>query len=238
MFESLSPSGIVAAALIAPPGPDVITALVPIQPAGLSPQLQVDLLIAWERQTAWVAAVTQPVIATVGDFAQADAEDHLDRRDDTALALRAAHAEIATALRLSQVTAADRLDTARALTRRLPMVADALAAGDITYWHAHAITCATSMLDQPKAVAVADRVLRRARRQTVSELRRCLRRAVLATDPSQAAERAERAKTDRRVEFRSLEDSISSRNGVPTKASAVQSAARGTWWVRTAQQHP
>jgi hypothetical protein len=56
MFESLSPAGVVAAALIALPGVEVIGALDPIDPALLSASAQVDLLVAWERQTAWLAS--------------------------------------------------------------------------------------------------------------------------------------------------------------------------------------
>jgi hypothetical protein len=84
----------------------------------------------------------------------------------------------------------------------------ALAAGDITYWHAVAICEATKSLDEPKAAAVAARVLPRARHQTVAALRRCLRRAVLAADPTSATERAARARAERRIEWRPLDDGM------------------------------
>ena len=51
MFENLSCHGIIAAALIAPPGPDVITALARVNPGALNDYLRVDYLIALDRQT-------------------------------------------------------------------------------------------------------------------------------------------------------------------------------------------
>jgi Domain of unknown function (DUF222) len=132
----------------------------------------------------------------------------MERKDGVDMSLRAAHAEIAAALRLSDATAGGRLEISRVLVRRLPAVHAALAAGDITYWHAVAICEATEPLDEPKAAAVAARVLSRARHQTVSALRRCLRRAVLAADPASAAERAARKKAERCIEWRPLDDGM------------------------------
>jgi hypothetical protein len=208
MFELLSSSGVVAAALIAPPGPEVCAALLTVHPGSLQPAEEVDVLIAWERQTAWLASITATVMARVGDLAEAAAEDFMTRRDSADMALRAAYAEIGAALRLSDVTAGRRLETARVLVRRLPAVHAALAAGDITYWHAFAVADATSPLDEPKAAAVAARVLGRARHQTVAQLRRCLRRAVIAADPAAAAERAAFAKAKRCVDWRPLDDGM------------------------------
>ena len=96
---------------------------------------------------------------------------------------RAAHAEIGAALRLHDNKAAELLETARALTDDLPAVLAVLAAGEISYGHASAIVDATNCLSGEKARQVADRVLARAKHQTVGQLRRCLKRAVLAADP-------------------------------------------------------
>jgi hypothetical protein len=49
MFEMLTPAGVAAAALIAPPGPACVEALAAIDPRGLSESARVDLLIAWQR---------------------------------------------------------------------------------------------------------------------------------------------------------------------------------------------
>src|ERR1700712_3459989 len=139
VYESLSPSGVVAAALIAPPGPATCAALLTIQRGSLQPHEEVDVLIAWERQVAWLASVSVSVMARVGDLAEAAAQELMQRGDGADMPLRAAHSEIAAALRLSDTSAGARLDTSRVLVRRLPAVHAALAAGDITYWHAVAI---------------------------------------------------------------------------------------------------
>jgi hypothetical protein len=208
MFEYLRPPGVISAALIAPPGPDVIGALARIDPRLVSDAAQVDLLVAWERQAAWVAACQQPVLAAVGDAAEAAARKASESRDSGDVPARAAHAEIGAALRLPSVTASGRLMTARALSQRLPIVAQALAAGEFSFWHANAICDATEQLDDDKAAWVAQRVLPRAGKQTVSELRRALRRAVLAVDPRSARERAAAARKDRGLDWWTLPDGM------------------------------
>ena len=183
-------------------------ALSDIDPRGLSASAQVDLLIAWERQNSWLASRVQLSIAAVGDGVQAAMEAVRESRDDAGLPMRAAHAEIGMALGLSDVTASKRLMTARALTTDLPAVQAKLAAGEITFWHALAIVDVTFSLTPDNARQVADRVLARASKQTVTQLRRCLNRAVLAVDPQSAAERARQAHGDRKVDWWPLPDGM------------------------------
>ena len=129
MFEYLSPHGTVAAALIAPPGPDAIAALAPLAHTALSASARVDLLVALERQASWLTAVMQPVLAKVADAVEAATRPLLDAKDPSDMPLRAAHAEIGAALRIADSTAASQLETARRLTHELPMVHAVLAAG-------------------------------------------------------------------------------------------------------------
>jgi hypothetical protein len=208
MFEALSPHGVVAAALIAPPGPECLSALAAVDPWGLNESARVDLLIAWERQHSWLAARLQPVLAAAGDAAEAAARVEQDAHGSADLALRAAHGEIGAALRLAESTAASKLATARTLTVELPAVRVALLAGDISIWHANAIVEITSVLSMDKARAAAGRVLPRAGRQTVAQLRRCLHRAVLAADPDAAAERVRKAHADRTLQWWPLADGM------------------------------
>ena len=208
MFETLTPAGMSAAALIAPPGPSCVEALAAIDPRGLSDSARVDLLIAWQRQSSWVASCLQPVLAAVGDAVEAAAKVWLDPKDPADMPLRAAHAEIGTALRMPDSKAADWLKTARRLTRELPTVQAALAAGDLTYLHAEAIVDATKWPTVEKGRWVAERVLGRARHQTVGRLRRCLKRAVVAADPESAADRARKAHADRSLRWWPLDDGM------------------------------
>ncbi len=183
-------------------------ALSGVDPLSLSASAQVDLLIAWERQSSWLSSRVQYTIAAVGDAAEAAMAAVLDSRDDAGLPMRAAHAEIGMALGLSDVTASKRLMAARALTVDLPAVQAALTAGSITFWHALAIAEVTFPLSPENARRVADRVLARAPKQTVSGLRRCLNRAVLAVDPTSAAERARQAHADRSLHWEPLPDGM------------------------------
>ena len=64
------------------------------------------------------------------------------------------------------------------------------------------------MLDISTAGAVEARVLARAERQTVGQLRALLSRAVLAVDPQAAALRSERAVAERQVTVRPLRDGM------------------------------
>jgi hypothetical protein len=186
----------------------VSKALAAVDPRGLTDSARVDLLIAWQRQSAWVASCMQPMLAAVSDAVEAAAQAYRDPKDPADLPLRAAHAEIGTALRMADCTAADRLHVARRLTLNLPMVQAALAAGDISYPHANAIIDATGSPTVDKARRVADRVLGRARRQTVGQLRRCLNRAVLTADPQAAADPAAKADADRTPDWRPLPDGM------------------------------
>jgi hypothetical protein len=111
-------------------------------------------------------------------------------------------------LRLPDDRAATRFHTACALVSDLPAVHAALAAGDISYDHAYAFVDATGSLPPDKARIVADRALRRASRQTVHQLRRCLRRAVLAADPDGAADRIGKAHADRSLNWWPREDGM------------------------------
>ncbi len=198
----------VAAALIAPPGPDVLIALTSLDHATLSDAVQVDLLAALERQSAWLAAWTMPILAGVGDRAQAAVKAGGGSGAGSDLSARAAHTEIAVTLRVSESVAANRLLAARDLTRDLPAVHAALAAGEISLWHAVAISDSTLSLTVEQRRWVADRILSRARRQTVTQLRRCLRRAVLHVAPEQAADRAAKANAERKVDFWPLPDGM------------------------------
>ena len=72
------------------------------------------------------------------------------------------------------------------LAGRLAMVAAALRLGELSYWQATAIVDATSQLSDDQAGWVARRVLPRARKQTLAQLRASLRRAVLAVAPHTA----------------------------------------------------
>ncbi len=190
----------------------MIAALETVDPLALDPGARVDLMVAWERQSCWVIARGQPVMAAVGHAARLAAEPWNDEAEVTELGMRSAHAEIGAeigaALRLDDHEAATRLDIAATLISDLPAVHQALSAGDISPKHACAIVDSTRPLPPDKARQVADRVLRRARHQTVGQLRRCLRRAVIAADPDGATDRIRKAHADRSLQWWPRDDGM------------------------------
>ncbi len=163
-------------------------------------------MVAIDRQKAWLDALEQAAVAAVGDAVETAVDD--GKPDPEFIGLRAAHAEIAAAVRVSDCVAADKLHVARTLTTELPAVQQALTDGEICIWHARAIIDCTDPLSRDKARIVADRVLPRARKQTVAQLRRSLKRAVLAVEPKTAAERAKQAHADRTLHWTPLEDGM------------------------------
>jgi hypothetical protein len=216
MFESMSPGELLAFALLEPPSAELVGVLARLRPAELDDGLQVDLMVVWERVAAWVAACQQPVVALVGDAAYADAIRY--RPDDYDIPFRAAHAEIGAALLISPNQASRRLHAARLISGRLPAVHAALSAGDISYLHARAIAETTENLDDEKALWVAAKVLPKAPLQTLSDLYRALRRAVLAVEPKPAAQRHKEAKAERSLQWWDREDGMAELRLVSTAA--------------------
>ena len=199
MFDEPAPVRLLAAAAKAQPGPEVIQALLDVDLQRLSEASRVDYLLAWERQAAWVASWSATAVRGVVEGVRG-----LERRSpshDGEMGERSARCEVATAARVSEHVAGQRVATADALAGHLSAVAEALRAGDISYGHAEAIADATGGLSELQARQVAERVLDRARRQTVAQLRASLRRAVCRVAPELARRNAKAARGDQDVDW-------------------------------------
>src|SRR5436190_23796443 len=151
--------------------------LADVDPYGLDGEARVDLVRAWERVAAVVAAGQQRALAAV-----AEATEGLGRPGEEA------RHEVGAALRLCPGTAAGRLEVARELVGRLPAVQAALQVGVMGYLQAAAVAAGVRDLPDELAVAVAGRV-RTAPEQTVAETKRAVARAVATVDPAAAADR-------------------------------------------------
>jgi hypothetical protein len=215
MFDKLSAAGVIAAALIAPPGWEVIGALARIDPGLVNDSAQVDLIVAWERQAAYVAAMSQPALVAVAFTETNDGWDAPHEPEGSG------RAEVGAALRLSPHVAEQRLLVATDLCGRLACVQVVLSAGEISYWHATAIVEATLHLSDEKALWVAEKVLPRAKVQSVADLKRALRRAVLKADPKSAKERAAQAKAERRLDWWKLDDGMAEMRVVTSAADIL-----------------
>ena len=200
LSEVLDAPGEVAVwAAAARPGPDVIELISMLDPAAVGADERIDLLVALERQLAWLSALQQRVLASL----EADPlRLGCDPDDDWT------REQVAAALRLAAGTADRRLATARQLADRLPDTAAALAAGQITYLHAVRLVEAATDLDDAAAAALQARVLPRAAAQTVGQFAAAVQRAVLALDPRTAGRRHADALERRRVAITPAEDGM------------------------------
>jgi hypothetical protein len=107
---------------------------------------------------------------------------------------------VSTTLRFSPVTAGQRIAIARSLTTELPATLSKLDAGEISYRHACVIVEECSDLDPANRALVEARVLLKAGDQTIGELRRAVRRAVIAAAPEVAQIKRAVAAEDRNVQ--------------------------------------
>src|SRR6266571_697735 len=185
------------------PGPDAVAAISMLDPATLSHAGRIDLLVALERQQAWLAARQQRVLAAMADHADS-AADPLDRTGTSWV-----REDVACALRLSALTAQSRLHTATDLAHRLPRTLRMLDHGAITYLHARALTDAVTALDPKTATEVETRVLAKASEQTLANFKASVRRAVATTTPATIAAQRHHAMTERRVCLSAREDGMS-----------------------------
>jgi hypothetical protein len=189
--EGLDPAVLAEALAEASPGPHLLPWLVLLDPTRHAPEVRVNLLIAFEKAAAWLAAGQARVLAS------------LDQTDEDWT-----REEVACALRISGNAAGHRLEVARDLVGRLPGTLEALATGRISLPHAAVMSELTGRLDAEQAAAVEARVLPRAGRYTPSELRRATRRAALAACPEPAQAAHERAVRGRSVQLWPAEDGM------------------------------
>jgi hypothetical protein len=135
--------------------------------------------------------------------------------------------DIACALRLSALTAADRLQFAKAMTR-LPATLDLQERGEITVHHSRHLAETVMTLDDDTATAVETSVLPKAPEQVLANFKRSVRKAVLKVAPKPAEERHEQAVTQRRVVRTPVADGPTMRDWRKAPAWPVDSRAGHT----------
>jgi hypothetical protein len=172
-----------------------------IDPALLSGGEKVDLLVVLEEQRRWFEAAQLRLLAII----QADDESKLGLGQEG----------VSLALQVPLRTAQAKLAQAKTLVIELPATLAAVADGTISAAHANVLAEAVWRLpadpELPAALeqAVLPPVLAAAC-ITVPQLKRRVRRAVLALDPSTAEQRHQRALCERRVEYQPGEDGMAS----------------------------
>jgi hypothetical protein len=160
-----------------------------VEPGRLPAEERVELVEAIERAKARLDAAQVRAVEAVAVSYEAMGM----------LASEARH-EIGAALRLSPVTAVDRVQVAVDLVRRFPRTLALLAAGSTPYASAAHLARGVADLPDESAALVEDRLLPRLPRLTPAETRRAVADAVVRVDPAAAKERADRRKRERRIE--------------------------------------
>jgi len=212
MFDSAAPAEAVATAAgrrldriaALPPGPLAMGLLDRVVAEDLDADGRVSLLQSWERQSRWVAARQAAAVVAVAGARPADRDDFVRE-----------HVRIAT--RECGGSARAEVDTARALAGPLSSAMSLLERGQISWQHARVLTQETEDLDPDTRREVAEQMAAdvaaaasRGLFWTPAELRRRVRRAVIAADPVAAELRAGKAKEQRHVSRRTDRDAQAS----------------------------
>jgi hypothetical protein len=187
-----------------PPGPVAMGLLDRVAEADLDDDGRVTLLQAWERQSRWVASRQASAVVAVAGARPADRDDFVRE-----------HVRVAT--RECGGSARAEVDTARSLAGPLSCAMQALERAEISWQHVRVLNQETEDLDPDTRRAVAELVVAEVRAAaargvawTPSELRKRIRRAVIAADPVTAELRAERAAEHRLVSRRVEKDAQAS----------------------------
>ncbi|WP_308799022.1 HNH endonuclease signature motif containing protein [Agromyces silvae] len=176
--------------------------------------LLVEAAVAQRRTAARHDAQRLSHVFRVLEFAAAHTESFVSARFDGApardLARRAAIAELAVALKMTE-RRVDRLASdAAVLCRQLPAVLDAMRRGDVDYEQAKAaIDAIEPLTGQPELVAALDGQLAElARTVNPAQLRRATRQLVERVQADSIAARHAKARAERRVEVHPARDGM------------------------------
>jgi hypothetical protein len=200
-----------AAILAVGPGPATAAALELIDPQVLTAEQRMLLIEAWEAQASHAqAASLEALAALAGD----------ESTEDDLLA----QVDAGAALRVSGPTAQRRIDVARALRRRLPLTRARLASGRLGYPHVCAIVDELEFVSPQIAGRAEVRLFDMLRDDVVyapGQLRRKLRRIVLALDTDAAQERHDAAARESGVTLMPADDGMANVVGHLEAADAL-----------------
>jgi hypothetical protein len=182
---------------------------------------------AGRKLASWAQAAELTAVAQVASRTAA-ADKNIGVRSDgrPARVSRDATGQVSLALTMSECAAALWADLAITLAWRLPATGEALRGGRIDLYRARRIAEATSVLTEAKAREVEAAVLPGAGLLTPAELRKRLRRAVIAADPAAAERRQAEAERRAGVNLYADEDGTAtlSGTGLPTVSAAAAMA--------------
>ena len=188
----------VAELLRAKPGYITLGELIEINPRALSSSGRIDYLSALDRQESWICALKQEaLVAIAGEYADEDGGvfgcvDDEERED------------VAAALRLSPMSAQNRIDVARVLVGHLPNTISALSSGEISVAHATVIARETAVairngLSQESVFRVEQTALAHAEFHTPGQVASKVKTTIAKLAPEEFEEIVDRARDSRRV---------------------------------------
>ena len=174
-----------------------LAALVHVDPFSLPPEQQVQLVIEWERHSAWIesmkadalAALAGPGVQYLGSPHETrvgvpdpnDLQELFEVEDSVCQ-------EVAAAMKVSTMTARRRVEIARDLSYKLPITRLSLRDGVCSYAHAAVVSDECAQLEPAEAQEVEARGLGRIDRQTPGQLRRAIHRVVVSIHPPDPVE--------------------------------------------------
>ena len=174
--------------------------LVDIAPEALSPHDALAYLRIVVAHQGWLESLSaRALVAAAGRVPGSDEVLGSDGRRSVTID-DAVREEVAAALRLAPVTAQGRIEVARTLVTHLPQTQLALQRGRIGAMHARVVAESVQQVAPESANGFAreleERVLARAMRGTVGDVRSAVRSAARRIDPALVSERARRARRD------------------------------------------
>jgi Domain of unknown function (DUF222) len=189
----------------------------PVPATGAGDYERLERIAAWEKVIAWAQAEQCSEITGFVDDAEATPGVGMD----PVQAYESARAEVGLVLTLAPGATAWRVEDAHRLVHDVPAAFAALRSGAITLAKARIIAEGCTDLDPDATATVEQRVLPRAPRQTNSQLRAAVARAVARADTGAAERRRERKKRERGVRLYPERDGLATLSATLPAAEAV-----------------
>lgn len=190
---SVTPTGLAIAG--ATPGPDLDAVLTPIDVASISGYETVEVLKAWERQVSRDRAMMLRAVLETGLRTPGSGDD-IDLLPEPG---EFASEEARAALVWSRRRARDTFEFAWDVHVRLPMLGEAMVAGELDEHRAAALATWTRELELPQAEFICDELLPQCATMLVGALIDQIKRLAIALDPAWAERRYRKALNERRV---------------------------------------
>lgn len=168
---------------------------------------RIDALKALERHMAWMQGLQARLLAALD--ADTDGNQNPEAgREWWAHDFDFVVDEVACALKLSSISAGDRLRVARELDARLPTTLGLLETGEVSWMQAKAMVEITDVLDPGTVQQVEAAVAPSMPSMACGQTRRALHRAVARVDPDGAQLRHQARKRERKITHREADDGM------------------------------